>query len=100
MRVLAVFIALSFSVPAIAADDPHVILQQSAPKLRAEMLDPRCSPTRSYIARTGGIYRGEKLKPRKLTELPPGTTYMAVFRHVGGCEAPMTMVEYRGGARR
>ena len=64
------------------------------------MDDPRCSPTRSYVANGGSIYRGQKLQPKKLTELPQGTTYMAVFRHIGGCEAPMTMVEYRSGARR
>ena len=40
------------------------------------------------------------LMPRKLTELPTATTYMAVFRHIGLCEAPMTMVEYRTQGRR
>jgi hypothetical protein len=40
------------------------------------------------------------LKPRKLTELPPATTYMAVFRHIDGCEVPLTMVEYRNSGRR
>jgi hypothetical protein len=60
----------------------------------------KCRPTTSYIAGTGGIYRGQKLEPKKLTELPPGTTYMAVFRHIGSCEAPLTMVEYRNARRR
>src|SRR3954451_23366546 len=100
MRVLAVFIALGFSVRAIAANDAHVIIQQSAAKPRAAASDPRCSPTRSYIARSGGTYSGSKLAPKKLTELPPAQGYMAVFRHIGGCEAPLTVIEYRQGNRR
>ena len=39
------------------------------------------------------------LKPQKLTELPPGKGYMAVYRTVDGCEFPMTMVEYRTQGR-
>jgi hypothetical protein len=51
----------------------------------------KCRPTVPYYA-----YRsGEPLKPRKLTELPRGVAYMAVFRHIGTCEAPLTMVDYR-----
>jgi hypothetical protein len=38
--------------------------------------------------------------PKKLTELPPATTYMAVYRHIGACEAPLTMAEYRNPRRR
>jgi hypothetical protein len=59
-----------------------------------------CPRTTSYLADKSGLYRGKPLSPRKLTELPPATTYMAVYRHIGLCEAPMTMVEYRTGARR
>ena len=59
-----------------------------------------CPRTTSYLADKSGLYRGKPLTPRKLTELPPATTYMAVYRHIGPCEAPMTMVEYRTGARR
>ena len=33
--------------------------------------------------------RGTPLTPRKLNELPPGTAYMAVFRHIGGGEVTM-----------
>lgn len=55
-----------------------------------------CPPT----ALDQAARRGGKLMPRKLTELPPATTYMAVWRHVGGCVAPLTMVEYRNPRRR
>ena len=100
MRLVAAFIAISLAAPVTAADHPHAILKDIAPKARAASEDPRCAPTRSYVAHGGSIYRGQKLAPRKLTELPAGTPYMAVFRHIGGCEAPMTMVEYRRGGGR
>ncbi len=58
-----------------------------------------CPHTRSYLANAGGIYRGVPPEPRKLDQLPPGTTYMAVYRHIGGCEVPLTMVEYRNPRR-
>jgi len=45
-------------------------------------------------------YRGPRLAPKKLTELPPATTYMAVLREIGGCDSPLTMVEYRNPRRR
>ncbi len=40
------------------------------------------------------------LVPRKLTELPPATAYMAVYRHIGPCQAPLTMANYRKTSRR
>ncbi len=41
------------------------------------------------------VYRGQPLKPQELTKLPPAKVYMAVYRRVDGCEAPLTMGEYR-----
>lgn len=42
---------------------------------------------------------GEPLKPRKLTELPPGKMYVAVYRRDSkGCEAPI-VVKYDVGRR-
>ena len=49
---------------------------------------PRTVPYYAYDS-------GKRLKPRKLTELPPATAYMAVMRQIGGCDAPLTMIEYR-----
>jgi hypothetical protein len=59
-----------------------------------------CPRTTSYLADKSGLYRGAPLVPRKLTELPPATTYMAVYRHIGQCEVPLTMSEYRNPRRR
>ena len=91
MRVPAALVALMISVPATAAaPDPKAVGNLAA----------NCPHTTSYLADHSGLYRGKPLAPRKLTELPPGTAYMAVFRHVGGCEAPLTMVDYRNPRRR
>ena len=58
-------------------------------------LKAQCPRTTSYLADESGLYQGKPLAPRKLTELPPATAYMAVYRLVGVCEYPMTMAEYR-----
>ena len=56
---------------------------------------PTCPRTTNHYAWDGG----KPLSPRKLTELPPGKGFMAVYRTVDGCEFPMTMVEYRTQGR-
>ena len=96
MRVPAAFIvlALSFPVPALAAT-----VGPAVPDARAGA-SANCPRTTSYLVGTNGIYRGAPLAPRKLNQLPPATTYMAVYRRIGGCEAPLTMVEYRNPRRR
>ena len=35
-----------------------------------------------------------------LSKLPPAQTFMAVDRRIGGCEAPLTIIEYRRAGRR
>lgn len=92
MRVSAVLLILALSAPATAADRP--------PAQGAVIPAPECPQTTSYLADRSGLFRGMPLTPRKLTELPPATTYMAVYRRIGGCEAPLTMVEYRRVQRR
>lgn len=87
MRVPAMLLLLSLAVPAMAADRAPA----NAPSARVA----DCPRTTSYLADTHGLYRGAPLAPRKLTELPPATGYMAVYRQVGGCESPLTMADYR-----
>lgn len=60
---------------------------------------PNCPRINTYLAENSGAYRGKPLAPRKLGELPPATVYMAVYRRVGGCEAPLTMSAYRNTHR-
>ena len=92
MRVLMALSALAIAVPALAAgpNSVNVTARSSA----------HCPRTSSYVAGDSGIYRGQPLTPRKLTELPPAKGYMAVYRRIDGCEYPMTMVEYRNPRRR
>jgi hypothetical protein len=59
-----------------------------------------CPQTTSHVATQKTPYRGGRLQPQKLTELPPATTYMAVYRRIAGCEEPLTMAEYRNSRRR
>jgi hypothetical protein len=61
------------------------------------------APPQANCPRTTSHYawrRDQKVEPRKLTELPSAEGYMAVYRLIGGCEAPLTMIEYRRGAKR
>ena len=85
MRVPAALVALIISVPATAAGPDRSAANDQA---------ANCPHTTSYLADRSGLYRG------KLTELPPATAYMAVLRHIGGCEAPLAMVDYRNPRRR
>ena len=60
----------------------------------------RCRENDAHVAGRVGPAPIEPLRPQKLTKLPPATGYMAVYRHIGGCNAPLTMVEYRNPRRR
>ena len=56
-----------------------------------------CPETPMSLARKMGKRPPEAIP---LSNLPPAQTFMAVDRRIAGCPAPMTMIEYRGGARR
>ena len=76
---------------------PSVAEPAKAPKASPAA---NCQRATNHYARDGSLYRGDRIAPRKLNELPPAIGFMAVYRTVNGCEAPMTMVEYRTGNRR
>jgi hypothetical protein len=92
MRMVAILLLAGIAAPATAAE--------RAPAEQVTPPAPHCARTTSYLADGKGLYRGTPLTPRKLTELPPASGYMAVYRQVDGCDAPLTMVEYRQGRRR
>jgi hypothetical protein len=96
MRVRAALLALAITLPAVASAEP-ISPGKAAPDASSASHCPR---TTSYLAGQSSIYQGKPPAPRRLTELPSATTYMAVLRHIGGCEAPLTMVEYRNPRRR
>ena len=92
MRVPGALFALMVCIFAGAA------AAQSSNDAPASTANPssHCQRTRNYLA----VDRlTQPLAPRKLTELPPATAYMAVYRRIGGCEAPLTMARYRRSGR-
>ena len=95
MRVLAALLAIATAAPLVGATAPS---QRNATP--GSTPAKQCPRTTAYVADQTGTYRGQPLTPRKLTELPPAITYMAVYRHIGDCEDPLTMVEYRNPRRR
>ena len=106
MRLSLIVAALVISVPAASeapAQSSHAT-DASRPASAAVPTDPRkiakCRPTRAHFAHGESVWRDGPVRPKDLGELPPATGYMAVYRTVGGCEEPLTMVEYRNGARR
>lgn len=89
MRVPGALFALMILISGGAA-----AAQSSRVENRASSANPssHCHRTQSYLAVEN---MGHSLAPRKLAELPPATTYMAVYRQIGGCDAPLTMAKYR-----
>lgn len=96
MRVAAALLIVSILAPVTAAG----ARSPEATRGAGSSLAFHCLRTTSYLADKVGVYRNEPLTPKKLTELPPATAYMAVYRHIGGCEAPLTMADYRNPNRR
>lgn len=96
MRQAALLIAvLAIATPAGSADRSP----DSAVGTAVAGTGDDCRRANSYVARNGLEWRGDRLTPRKLTELPQAVGYMAVYREIDGCEVPMTVVEYRTGRR-
>lgn len=95
MRVAATLLVVCILAPVTASRAGPVEAAHSTASSSAF----HCPRTTSYLAERTGVYRDQPLMPKKLTELPPATAYMAVYRHIGGCEAPLTMAGYRNPHR-
>jgi len=85
MRATLVLSALILATPALA-EKPAASTNPKA----------TCQPVAPNLARDGD----KRLMPQKLTQLPPATGYMAVYRKIGGCDAPLTLSDYRRANRR
>lgn len=83
---------LLFAVLLSAAEIPASAAADAAPPMAKSKSCPRTTARYAW-------QKGKPLTPKKLTELPPGKSYMAVYRTVNGCEYPMTVVEYRTQGR-
>lgn len=88
MRAFAILAALPLLGAAPAATPFRPAAQMPVENPYA---NERCPETPMSLARK----QGERLGLRKLGELPPAQTFMAVDRRVAGCAAPMTMGELR-----
>jgi hypothetical protein len=89
MRLLIVALLMLPGAAGAAGLQGAAAVKRAQPASAAE-----CPHTTSYYA-----YRDARpLTPRKLTELPPANAYSAVYRHIGGCEAPI-VVKYGVGRR-
>ena len=94
MRVTVAVFSLSILTP-VAAVAGGPAQSRLPPEASAP---PHCPRTTSYLAHDDQRYRDQPLL-RKLTELPPATAYMAVYRRVDGCNDPLTMADYKQARR-
>jgi hypothetical protein len=94
MRLLILALALSASTSGSAA---HVTPTRDMPVVNPNgPASAICPPTSRYEA----ARRGGRLPPSLLTQLPAADMYSAVYRRVGGCEAPIIVRYDVGGATR
>ena len=87
MRALVILAAL----PLLGAASPAPVRPAAPMPVSNPYADERCPETPMSLARK----QGEVPLPRKLGDLPPAQTFMAVDRRVAGCAVPMTMGELR-----
>ena len=69
---------------------------RDTPVINPASQDARCPETPMSLARKLGR-RPPQAVP--LSRLPPAQTFMAVDRRIGGCPAPLTIIEYRRARR-
>ena len=86
MRAFAILAA----VPLLGAAPAATPVRPAAPMpSQSPYANDRCPETPMSLARR----QGERLGLRRLGELPPAQTFMAVDRRVACCAAPMLMSE-------
>jgi hypothetical protein len=98
MRISFLAVPLMMAVGPAFAAAPQPIAAQARTPLYAKPLgnmpvvEPggpkagNCPVTSRYEAMKR---KGEKLTDRKLSDLPPGDLYLAVYRRIDGCEVPI-----------
>ena len=92
MRLLVLALALSASTSASPA---NVTRTRDMPVVNPNgPASAICPPTSRYEA----ARRGGKLGPSLLNQLPAADMYNAVYRRIGGCEAPIIVRYNVGGA--
>ena len=101
MRAAMIMLALAMCATAAPAGPSQTGAVQvpRTPKPLESRSPDDCPRATSYFAGSGSSYRGDRIAPQKLAELPPAVGFMAVYRTQDGCADPMTVVEYRTGRR-
>ena len=79
---------LAFLLAVASTNSAHVVEAPKAPDSGVLGRD-KCSNATNHFAGKTSVYRGEPATPQKLTELPEGQTYAAVYRVVNGCAVPV-----------
>jgi hypothetical protein len=82
---------------AAAADSGASETDRDMPVYDTSPSSSQCPETPMSLARKMGKRPPQAIP---LSKLPPAQTFMAVDRRIGGCEAPLTMVDYRKASRR
>lgn len=96
MRILAVSLLALLPAAAGAADTKPALTIGDSPEVSVIVPKGVISPGgRANCPRTTNYYAyrdGKPLKPQKLTELPTGNMYSAVYRRdANGCEKPIVV---------
>ena len=84
----------SLTVVLAIAASAHIVAPPPAGKA-GTFSDAKCANATSHLAGKAAVFRGDPNRPQKLTELPDGQTYAAVYRVVGGCAVPVLYRETR-----
>ena len=95
MRLLLPVLALPLFIAAASIAQPPASSAHSPQNIAKVRVATECRKPTNYNANTGSAWRGGPVTPKKLTELPPATSYKAVYRIVDGCEEPLTVAEYQ-----
>lgn len=85
---MRLFVTLA-ALPLLGAAPPQAVRPAAPMPVQNPYSDARCPETPMSLARK----QGERLGLKKLGDLPPAQTFMAVDRRIAGCAAPMTMSE-------
>jgi hypothetical protein len=80
---------LAILVGSVSATSNHVVSAPSAAGQALSGFDERCTNPTRHHARKGSVYRGEPIRPQRLTELPKGEAFAAVYRLENGCAVPV-----------
>ena len=99
MRLPLILFAVAISAPGTATGPAPAGDMPVFNPGRSTATADECPPTSRFHAAERDKARGI-IRPQRLTELPMGDAYAAVYRHIGRCEAPVIVRYGIGGEQR